>query len=160
MFPELNVPAAKLQLKERKSSDGSVYLVVIDQFRKKELKLTPEEWVRQHFFHHLVNDKKVPISLLASEYAIDVNSLKRRCDGVVFNRSGKPIAIIECKAPHIKLNEDTLYQIAQYNFKLRVSWLILTNGMQTITCFVNLNERKLSYLQEIPNYEALCKVSL
>ena len=150
MFTPLNLPKASLQLTKL---EGKVY--VWDVFRKKKLLLTPEEWVRQHFLHFLINEKQVPKGLIASEYNIEVNSLKRRCDGVLFNRESKPIAIIECKAPEIKLSENTFYQIAQYNFKLQVNWLILTNGLETIVAKINSAEKKIDYFEEAPNFEQM-----
>jgi hypothetical protein len=157
MFPELNIPKADLRLSKRKNeASGETEYFVFDEFRQKKVKLTPEEWVRQHFLHYLVSFKRFPKGLVAVEQGIKVNELSRRCDAVIYSKEGQPKAIIECKAPEIKLSEDTLFQIAQYNFKLRVNWLILVNGMQTIVCFVDEKERKLSYLQEIPDYDALC----
>lgn len=150
MFPNLNLPLAQLKIKRK--NEG---VFVWDIFRRKEVVLTPEEWVRQQFFHYLINCKNVPQGLLASEYSIDVNSMKRRCDGVLFSQEMKPVAIIECKAADVKLTEETMFQIAQYNFTLKVQWLILTNGIQTITCFLNLKERKLSYLEEVPDYRKM-----
>lgn len=150
-FPTpLNFP--KVELKLYKQS-GSVY--VWDVFRQKRLLLTPEEWVRQHVLHYLINYKSVPKSLIVSEFSIEVNKLKRRCDGVVFNKEGKPILIIECKAPEVKLNEAVFYQIAQYNFKLKVQWLIVTNGVQTIVANVNQQTGEIAYLEEIPDYEEI-----
>lgn len=153
MLTPLNLPKAKLKL--RRDGDNNIY--VFDVFRKKELLLTPEEWVRQHFFHFLLNSKNVPLGLLSSEHPLNINGLQRRCDGVVFDKKGQPLMIIECKAPTVQLSEKTLHQIAQYNFKLNVDWLILTNGLQTITCFINRNERKLEYLEDVPDYIALTK---
>lgn len=145
MFTPLNLPKASLKLTK---NEGDIF--VWDVFRKKKLLLTPEEWVRQHFLHFLVNEKQFPIGLIASEYNIEVNTLQRRCDGVIFNRNSKPIAIIECKAPEINLSESTFYQIAQYNFKLRVDWLFLTNGLETIVAKLNHEQKTINYLQEIP----------
>lgn len=150
MFTPLNLPKVSLQLTK---SEGKVF--VWDVFRKKKLQLTPEEWVRQHFLHFLVNEKQVPIGLIASEYNIEVNKLKRRCDGVVFNRNSKPIAIIECKAPEVKLSENTFYQIAQYNFELKVGLLILTNGIDTIVAKISNETKKLDYLEEVPDFEQM-----
>lgn len=150
MFTPLNLPKASLQLTK---ADGKVF--VWDIFRKKKLQLTPEEWVRQHFLHFLVNEKQVPIGLLASEYNIEVNKLKRRCDGVIFNRNSQPVAIIECKAPEIKLSEQTFYQIAQYNFKLQVDWLILTNGLETIVARINHDKQNLDYFEDVPSFDLI-----
>jgi len=156
MFPKLNIPMADLRLsKRKKDASGESEYFVFDEFRQKKVKLTPEEWVRQHFLHYLVSEKRFPKGLLAVEQGIKVNELSRRCDAVVYSKEGAPKAIIECKAPDVPLSEKTLFQIAQYNFKLQVKCLILVNGMQTIVCFVDEKERKLSYLDEVPDYDLI-----
>lgn len=152
MLTPLNYPKTPLKL-SRKGED----IFVWDIFRKKKLLLTPEEWVRQHVLHFLINHKEVPEPLIAAEYGIEVNQMTRRCDGVVFNREGEAIAIIECKAPAIKITEKVFHQIAQYNFKLRVNWLILTNGLQTVIAFVNQSTGEIHYHEEIPSYSELIK---
>ncbi|MGM0478729.1 MAG: type I restriction enzyme HsdR N-terminal domain-containing protein [Bacteroidota bacterium] len=150
MLTPLHFPKADLKLFKKEGQ-----LFVWDIFRKKRLKLTPEEWVRQHALHYLVQECGVPQTLIAAEYGIRVNDMERRCDGVVFDRSGKPIAIIECKAPAVKLEESTLHQIAQYNFSLGVKWLILTNGLNTITAFINAQDKRIDYIKSIPTYEKM-----
>ena len=150
MITPLNYP--KIELKLRQKEKG---IYVWCAFRKRELLLTPEEWVRQHILHFLVAYKSVPLPLIASEYALEINQLKRRCDGVVFDRKGKATAVIECKAPEIKLTEAIFHQIAQYNFKLKVEWLIMSNGIETIIANVNQSTGEIQYLNEIPDYSIM-----
>lgn len=150
MMQPLNFPPAPLKLTRR---NGKV--MVWDIFRKRKIQLTPEEWVRQHVLHYLVSLKAVPQSLIASEYGISVNDMVRRCDGVVFNRDGSPAMIVECKAPDIKLTENVFHQIAQYNFKLKVQWLMMTNGIDTITAYINYEENKIDYVAEIPDFSEI-----
>ncbi|MBW7868673.1 MAG: type I restriction enzyme HsdR N-terminal domain-containing protein [Brumimicrobium sp.] len=154
MLVPLNFPKTELKL----SKQGET-IYVWDEFRKKKLMLTPEEWVRQHVLHFLVNHKDVPFSLISAEHAISVNNLSRRCDGVVFDKQGNPVAIIECKRPDVRLTEEVLHQIAQYNFKLRVNWLILTNGLQTIIANVDQQTGSVFYQDEIPSYGMMCATS-
>ena len=150
MLIPLNFP--KIDIKLTKKNDE---IYVWDIFRNKRLLVTPEEWVRQHVLHFFVNHKNVPKSLIASEFSINVNKLSRRCDGVVFSREGNPLAIIECKAPNINLTEHVFHQVAQYNFNLKVKWLILTNGLTTVVAFINLDDKSLDFKEEIPSYEEL-----
>lgn len=150
MITPLNFPKTTLKL-TKKGEDVFVWC----DFRKKKLLLTPEEWVRQHVLHYLVEHKNVPMPLIASEYAIEVNQLTRRCDGVVFGKEGQPIAIIECKATDVKLTEAVFHQIAQYNFKLQVEWLIMTNGLQTIVANVNQTTGEIKFVEEIPDYKTI-----
>lgn len=145
MIEALNLPKADLRLKK---INGVVHVWCI--IRKKDLVCTPEEWVRQHFIHFLINDRKIPIGLIASEYPLDYNGRLKRADIVVFNKAQKPVLIIECKAPKISLDEKTLFQIAQYNFKLDVDYLCLTNGLDHAYSQIDKENGSLRYLKEIP----------
>ena len=74
-------------------------------YRKKKVVLTPEEWVRQHMLRYLVEEKGFPASLISSESGIKVNQLSRRYDALVFDRKGKPLLLIECKATSVPVNQ-------------------------------------------------------
>ncbi|MCH2230186.1 MAG: type I restriction enzyme HsdR N-terminal domain-containing protein [Crocinitomicaceae bacterium] len=146
MIEALNLPKANLRLKK---VQGVVHVWCI--IRKKNLVCTPEEWVRQHFIHFLINDRQIPIGLIASEYPLDYNGRLKRADIVVFNKSQKPVLIVECKAPKISLDEKTLFQIAQYNFNLDVDYLCLTNGLDHAYSQIDKEKGSLRYLKEIPS---------
>lgn len=128
----LNLPKAPLRL-EKKGGELYVWCTV----RKKLLLLTPEEWVRQHLIHYLISSVNVPAERIVSEYSIRVNGLSRRCDVVVIDRNGKPKMIVECKAVSIPVNEQVLFQIAQYNRELQVNYLMLSNGIDHFLTKVN-----------------------
>jgi hypothetical protein len=145
MFKALSFPQAELKLSRK---EGQVYVWCI--IRKKSLVLTPEEWVRQHLIHFLIQEKQIPIGLIAAEMAIEINQLSRRCDVVVFGKDGKPKLIVECKAPEINLTEKTFNQIAQYNAALNVNLLMVTNGLQHIVCQIDRENSQLNYLEELP----------
>ena len=145
MFKALSFPQAELKLSRK---EGQVYVWCI--IRKKSLVLTPEEWVRQHLIHFLIQEKQIPIGLIAAEMAIEINQLSRRCDVVIFGKDGKPKLIVECKAPEINLTEKTFNQIAQYNASLNVDLLMVTNGLQHIVCQIDRENSQLNYLEELP----------
>lgn len=146
MFKALSFPQAELKLTRK---EGQVFVWCI--IRKKSLVLTPEEWVRQHLIHFLIQEKQIPIGLIAAEMAIEINQLSRRCDVVVFGKDGKPRLIVECKAPEINLTEKTFNQIAQYNAALNVDLLMVTNGLQHIVCQIDRENSQLNYLEELPD---------
>jgi predicted type IV restriction endonuclease len=145
MMVPLNLPLAKLKL-TRKGEKTFVWCII----RKKELVLTPEEWVRQHLIHFLINEKKISQSLMAAEMPIVVNTLQRRCDLVIYSKEGRPLMIVECKAPEIQLDEKVFHQIAQYNFELGVDLLMVSNGIDHIICRINRNTGELEFLQDLP----------
>ena len=150
MIQPLNLPKAPLKLSR---NEGVVF--VWCEIRNKKLKLTPEEWVRQHVIHFLITFKNVPKGVIASEQTIQVNGLTRRCDLVVYNSHGKPILLIECKAADVTLNEKVLHQIAQYNFNLNVDYLLLTNGIEQYNCYINRTKNTIDYLENLPNWNEL-----
>ncbi len=75
----------------------------------------PEEFVRQHFTAWLRDAKHYPASLMANEIGIDVNGTRKRCDTVIFGKDGKPVVIVEYKAPDVAVNQAVFDQIVRYN---------------------------------------------
>ena len=128
----LALPKAQLKI-TKKGDEIFVWCVA----RKKTLVLTPEEWVRQHVIHYLVNELNVPLGLIASEVSLSINKLSRRCDLIVFSKESKPLLLIECKAVDVPLTENVFHQIAQYNFKLNVDYLMMTNGVHHVYCKID-----------------------
>ena len=144
---KLNLPEYDLRLKQ----EGDRTLVY-DPFRARYLVLTPEERVRQLFARYLVEERQFPASLMITEYALTLNNLSKRCDILVFNRSGQPVVLTECKAPSVTITRDTFDQAARYNMVFRVSYLLVTNGMNHYCCYVDHREQKVRFLEEIPTF--------
>lgn len=147
MIP-LNLPQYKFKFKNNENKT-----LIFDKIRKKYIVLTPEEWVRQHFVSFLINEKKYPISLIALEKQLIVNGLKKRSDILVFNKKGTPEIIVECKAPTVKITQETFNQIARYNLKINANYLIVTNGLQHIYCKINKEKQEYEFLRDIMNYK-------
>lgn len=147
MIVPLNLPKAPLSLTKRKEV---VYVRCL--IRNKELVCTPEEWVRQHVIHFLISQKKVSKGRLTAEYTLDYNGRSKRADLVLFDSFGKPLMIVECKAPEIPITEKVVRQIAQYNSQLNVDRLFLTNGLQHIFCEIDRENGRLAYFEEWPNW--------
>ena len=146
-LPKLNLPNAALKTK---LVEGTTQ--VFDAVRKKYLILTPEEWVRQHFIHYLNKEKNYPFGLMGVEKMVKYNSLKTRADIVLYTADGKPNVIVECKAPNVEITQDAFNQIAKYNYKLRVKYLVVTNGLQHFCCEMDYENNKITFLEEIPEY--------
>ena len=125
---------------------------IFDIVRKKFVTLTTEEWVRQHILHFLVEDMSFSKSLIAVEKEIQLNDLRKRFDVVVFNNSGEPKMIVECKSSDEKLDEKVFEQIARYNLKLRVDYLWVTNGTFNYCCRL---KNGLELLDHIPDPEEM-----
>jgi hypothetical protein len=147
---KLNLPAYEFRYR----TEGEMTLV-LDVYRKRFVKLTPEEEVRQRFARYLVEEKGFPASLIMTEYSLKLNKLSRRCDILVHKPAGHPVLLVECKAPEVRISQASFDQVARYNLAFRVSYLIVTNGLKHYCCQVDFNTEKISFLSEIPAYEAL-----
>ena len=124
---------------------------VFDPIRKIYCTLTPEEEVRQKTLYYLVEIKKYPAGLIAVEYSIKVNNLPKRCDIVVFNKSGLPEMIVECKAESVPITQKVLDQAIRYYSGLNVNYLLLTNG-KTMFCYrIDIENKKIEAMREIPD---------
>ena len=121
------------------------------EWRKRWVRLTPEEWVRQQLLHHMVEQLAYPSSLIGVEVAIKVGEVKKRCDAVVYNQDLQPLMLIECKAETVSITQKTLDQALTYNRKLNVPYLILYNGLQMV--FVHVPSQSAS--SSIPHYSTL-----
>jgi type I site-specific restriction endonuclease len=102
-----------------------------------------------------MTEKKVPASLLAVESSIKYNMLSKRCDIVVYGTKGRPLLIVECKAPSVEVGGAVFQQVAMYNFSLKVRYLVVTNGNRTFACEVDHETGAVKFLEDIPDYEVM-----
>ena len=149
-YPSLNLPPAALHINENGGQR-----TVFDPLRRRHVRLTPEEWVRQHFTAYLTGHKGYPSGLLGNEVSLSLNGMSRRCDTVLYGLDRQPRMIIEYKAPSVSLTQKVFDQISRYNIVLRVEWLIVSNGLQHVVCHLNKETGTYSFLTEVPDYESL-----
>jgi len=143
----LNFPTYSFRFK---NSENKVS--IFDVVRKKFVILQPEEWVRQHCVHYLIEVKKYPLSLINVEKELRVNNLKKRYDIVIFNPDGSIHLIVECKSPKIEIKQDTFDQIARYNLVLNATYLMVTNGLNHYYCNMDFEAEQYQFLKDIPEY--------
>lgn len=143
----LNLPQYSFRIKDKLDKK-----LIFDGFRRRWVALTPEEWVRQNFARYLTEEKHYPASLVAIERSLRMNRRDFRTDIVLFSKSGNPLIVVECKAPEVKMSQQVFDQIARYNLDLRVSYLIVTNGLTHYCCRFNQEQLSYTFLPEIPDY--------
>lgn len=144
----LNLPSFDYKLKKE---GGKHY--ILDLIRRKYVALTPEEWVRQHFLHHLINDLSYPKSLFRVESGLKFNNLQKRTDILIHNREGKAWMLVECKSPDIKLTQKAFNQIAVYNMTIGAKYLAVTNGMVHFCCRARTAVEEAEFLTDFPSFE-------
>lgn len=145
---KLSLPEYDFKLKK---SEGTTF--ILDTIRKKYVKLTLEEWVRQNLIQFLILEKGYPQSLIAVEVGLKLNKLQKRADIVCYNSQGEAILLVECKAPQVKITQAVFEQIAHYNIVFKVKNLLVSNGLEHFSCVIDFNKKSFSFLKDIPHYE-------
>ncbi|MBI5541187.1 MAG: type I restriction enzyme HsdR N-terminal domain-containing protein [Bacteroidia bacterium] len=146
----LNFPTYPLNIRKLQQK-----LQVFDRLRKKFVALTPEEWVRQHLVWYLIEDLKFPEGLIKLEHSFSVNNNSVRSDLVVFSSEGIPLLLAECKAPTVKIGNETLLQAGRYNIVTRTKILLVTNGLSHLCCNVNFENGQITFIKKIPDFKSI-----
>ena len=149
---KLNFPDFRFSLKSKENKT-----FIFDIIRKKWMLLSPEEWVRQHCIHYLINFKDYPVGLIQVEKKLKVNRREKRYDLVGFNRDGSIALLVECKAPTVPITQKSFDQVAQYNFVLNSDFLMITNGLHHFYCQMDFREKKYLFLKDLPSFNAVMK---
>ena len=128
---------------------------IFDPIRQKYVRLTPEEWVRQHFVQFLVQEQGMPASLIAIEKAFLFQKMTWRADIVVHDRQGRPLLMVECKAPEIAVKQAAFDQVTRYNKVIQAKYLVVTNGLVHYCAALDMAAHTYRFLDSLPTYEAL-----
>lgn len=129
--------------------------MIFDRLRKRYVALTPEEWVRQNFVEYLINERQFPAALMANEVSLTQNGIKRRCDTLIANRQGQPLAIVEYKSPDVEITQQVFDQIVRYNMVLRANYLMVSNGINHYCCHIDYANNSYAFLADILSYNDL-----
>lgn len=148
----LNLPDCDIKL-----SGTREHPKILDILRRRYVALTPEEWVRQHFVHFLINEKHYPAALLANEVRLQVGEKVLRADSVLYDRELQPRMIVEYKAPTVNITQKVFDQISVYNMLLHVDYLVVSNGLDHYCCLMNYAEGTYTFLDDIPDYRDLAR---
>lgn len=143
---QLDFPNYTFKIKNSGNGD-----YIFDEIRKKYIKLTKEEWVRQNCVKFLINEKNFPSVLINIEKTIKINKINKRYDIVVYKPDGRIKLLVECKSPEIKINQKTFDQIAVYNMNLKSEQLMVTNGLEHYYCQINYEKGYYTFLKDLKN---------
>jgi len=144
----LNLPDYSIKLR-----GSPQHPTIFDILRRKYVSLTPEEWVRQHFIHYLVEQKGYPATLLANEVKLQLGNKTLRADSVLYSTTLQPRMILEYKAPTIVITQHVFEQISAYNLLLHVDYLVVSNGIQHFCCKMDYTHEKYVLIGDIPDYQ-------
>lgn len=144
---DLSLPSYGARVREESGE-----IQIWDEFRMKWVVCTPEEWVRQHFVHFIANHLGFPKGRIGLEITLNVNQMKKRADVCVFDKTGKPYILAECKAPEINLNDKVFEQIGRYNLSLNAPFLLITNGIKHYCAKIDFSKKEWELISEFPIY--------
>lgn len=129
--------------------------MILDPIRRKYVRLTPEEWVRQHFLYYLITTLGFPKGLIAIEKTFPYEGMPWRADAVVYDRQGHPLLLIECKAPTVAITQTTFDQVARYNSVVDAPYVAVTNGLDHYCCMIDRTAQRYTFLDTFPTYASL-----
>ncbi len=149
---QLNLPTYSFRITGEEGSE-----LIFDPIRKKYVRLTPEEWVRQNFVQYLIQKGKYPPGLIEIEVMFKLHKkLIKRIDIRVRDRSGNPVLLVECKSYKVDIDDLKVKdQIGEYNMHFKVPFVIITNGMDHYAFKYDPEKNQYDYLMVIPLYEDL-----
>jgi hypothetical protein len=143
----LNLPTYSFKIKSEGEND-----FIFDRIRKKYIKLTPEEWVRQNFLSFLEAERGYPSARIILEKSIRLYELGKRVDILVCDSYGMPLLLVECKAPDVTISDKVFHQLSSYNIHFKARYLVVTNGMENYCCKLDFKSEKITFLSDIPYY--------
>jgi hypothetical protein len=139
-------PAPAFQIREQEGKEQ-----IFDGIRRRWVRLTPEEWVRQNTVRLLTGVLHYPAALIGIEKEIWVASQKKRFDLLVYNHLHQPWMLVECKAMDVDLTAQTLEQVLRYHAAVPVEFLVITNGSYTYG-WQKLPDNRLLELEQLPAF--------
>ena len=116
--------------------------------RKKEIRLTPEEAIRQLYVMTLLEDFKYPAKRVEVEYSVSFGREKKRADIIIFDKdqTTTPYIIVELKKPKLK---DGKEQLKSYCNATGAPIGVWTNG-ESISYYHRKDPNYFEDLSEIP----------
>ena len=144
---KLNLPPFKYKLKRDKDSTK-----IFDIIRKKYLILTPEEWVRQHFIHYLIGTLGYSRSLISVETGLTYNQLKKRSDIIVYDNTGTPFLLVECKSADARISKQAVFQVSTYNQSVKARYIVVTNGLGFICAKSGESHEDFEWMESLPPF--------
>ena len=145
-FAPAQIEALENSITVRREKNGKESYYVKCLIRDKEIKLTPEECVRQLYLDTLINSYDYPADRIQLEYSVKFGREEKRADIVIFDkdRNSVPYIIVELKKPKLKDGKEQLKSYCNATGSPIGVW---TNG-SSISYY---NRKDPNYFEDIPN---------
>ncbi|MBM3208513.1 MAG: type I restriction enzyme HsdR N-terminal domain-containing protein [Chlamydiae bacterium] len=143
---------------------------IYDSIRKKWVKATPEEKVRQSLIQKMINELSYPRELICIEKSLsEIPSAHlskkefpdRRVDVVCFMKEGRsalrPLLLIECKECS-SLAESARQQVIGYNHFIQACFVAIAYPGETEFGYYDKDNQKYVFIKNLPPYNVLMRV--
>ncbi len=131
------------------SKDEKGVAIVFDPVRRRNVRATPEEIVRQLWILYFIDVLSLNKKLIAVERSFLIHGVQRRFDLVVFDKSTSPVLLVEFKAPDIPINQMTFDQVGHYNMQLKVPYALVSNGRHHYCFTIDDEKREFVFLGDL-----------
>ncbi len=148
MMPQLNFPSYKLKVRK---TNGKLY--VYEAIRRKYVRLSPEEWVRQHAVHYLLEELGYPHAMIKTESGHKYHTMLKRSDILVYDNTGSVYLLVECKAPTVRIDQKAMDQLSVYNQGYKAKYLALTNGLLHYVVHMTYENGGSRFIGAFPPYQ-------
>ena len=148
-FNEEAIERLNERIKEKEDKNGNIYATTSCLIRKKEIRLTPEEVVRQLMLDKLMNQYGYPESRIKLEFSVYFGREIKRADIVIMDEDRPLITfiIVEVKKPKLK---DGKEQLKSYCNSTGAPIAVWTNGEQ-IAYYNRKDPNYFEDIRDIPN---------
>lgn len=148
-FNEEAIERLNERIKEKEDKNGNIYATTSCLIRKKEIRLTPEEVVRQLMLDKLMNQYGYPESRIKLEFSVYFGREIKRADIVIMDEDRPliPFIIVEVKKPKLK---DGKEQLKSYCNSTGAPIAVWTNGEQ-IAYYNRKDPNYFEDIRDIPN---------
>lgn len=136
----------------------------LDPIRQQFIYVTPEETIRQRTIQFLLQELHIPLNMLTVEEPLSHYGIKtrQRADIIITaydeDKNIKfPLAIIECKAPHIVIGDIEHEQGFDYADQLCCRYVSILNGKDIFSYFYDEEKDQYILIEKLPVYKDMLR---
>ena len=91
---------------------------------------------------------------IVEEYPVNINGMSQRADIVAMDCEARPVMVVECKEPNVRIDQAVLDQVVRYNSVLGCRYIVISNGLDTY-CYRWTQEGGYTPLNHFPHFAEL-----
>jgi len=150
MISQTKLQFPEFQLRVKNTEKG---WLIFDIIRKKYITLTPEEWVRQHVIHYLIQVLNVSATLIQVEKRVLTGTVNSRFDIATYYPDSSVQLVVECKASTVPLTQETTDQVLRYSEPLAPDYIMITNGLHHHVACLSKRDSVYQWIENFKDFQ-------